>query len=126
MNKIEAVFDQSKYNTVQRNQLTLLKELINEKLTIGHLGGLYQIDSELLSFLDLLERSGYDSAVISDMNGIPSQIDNVKEFKATCMEKFAQEMNQALAEVNRIRKARTVKELIDYDFTEQKIGRAHV
>jgi hypothetical protein len=35
------------------------------------------------------------------------------------MEKFAQEMNQALAEVNRIRKARTVKELIDYDFTEQ-------
>ena len=119
MNKIEAVFDQSKYNTVQRNQLTLLKELINEKLTIGHLGGLYQIDSELLSFLDLLERSGYDSAVILDMNGIPSQIDNVKEFKATCMEKFAQEMNQALAEVNRIRKARTVKELVDYDFPEQ-------
>jgi hypothetical protein len=28
-------------------------------------------------------------------------------------------MNQALAEVNRIRNARTVKELVDYDFTEQ-------
>jgi hypothetical protein len=53
------------------------------------------------------------------MNGLPSQIDNVKEFKAMCMEKFAQEMNQALAEVNRIRNARTVKELVDYDFTEQ-------
>ena len=119
MNELETVFDKSKYNAVQRNQFNLLKELIREKLTIGHLGGLYQINSELLSFLDLLERSGYDSAVITDMNGLPSQIDNVKEFKAMCMEKFAQEMNQALAEVNRIRNARTVKELVDYDFTEQ-------
>jgi hypothetical protein len=119
MNELETVFDKSKYNAVQRNQFNLLKELIKEKLTIGHLGGLYQINSELLSFLDLLERSGYDSAVITDMNGLPSQIDNVKEFKAMCMEKFAQEMNQALAEVNRIRNARTVKELVDYDFTEQ-------
>jgi|TARA_B110000858_G_scaffold194851_1_gene250058 hypothetical protein len=119
MNELETVFDKSKYNAVQRNQFSLLKELIKEKLTIGHLGGLYQINSELLSFLDLLERSGYDSAVITDMNGLPSQIDNVKEFKAMCMEKFAQEMNQALAEVNRIRNARTVKELVDYDFTEQ-------
>jgi len=120
MNKLETVFEQSKYNTVQRNQFNLLKELIKEKLTIGHLGGLFQIDSELLSFLDLLERSGYTSAVILDMNGIPSQIDNVTEFKSQCMEKFSQEMNQSLAEVNRIRQARTVQELVNYDFTEQQ------
>jgi hypothetical protein len=119
MTDIEAVFDKSKFNTVQRNQITLVKELIKEKLIIGHLGGLYSISSELLSFLDLLERSGYDNAVIPDMNGVPTQIDNVKEFKETCMEKFAQEMNQALAEINRIRSARTVQELVDYDFTEQ-------
>lgn len=118
MTDIETVFDKSKFNTVQRNQITLLKELVNEKLTIGHLGGLYKINHELLNFLDLLERSGYDSAVIPDMNDIPNQIDNVKEFKEMCMEKFAQEMNQALAEVNRIRSARTVAELVNYDYPE--------
>jgi hypothetical protein len=119
MKELETVFDKSKYNAVQRNQINLLKELINEKLTIGHLGGLFSINSELLLQLDLLERSGYDIAVIQDMNGIPTQINNVSEFKAQCMEKYAQEMNHALAEVNRIRSARTVQELVDYDFPEQ-------
>lgn len=118
MTELETVFNKSKYNAVQRNQLNLLKELIDEKLTIGHLGGLFKIKSELLLQLDLLERSGYNVAVIQDMNGIPTQIDNVSEFKSLCMEKYAQEMNQALAEVNRIRSARTVQELVDYDFSE--------
>ena len=35
------------------------------------------------------------------------------------MEKYAQEQNQALAEMRRIRKARTVKELVEYDYPEE-------
>ena len=119
MTELETIFDKSKYTSVQRNQINLLKELINEKLTVGHLGGLFRINSELLLLLDLLERSGYDTAVVEDMNGIPTEISNVAEFKIQCMEKYAQEMNQAIAEVRRIRSARTVQELVDYDFPEQ-------
>ena len=53
------------------------------------------------------------------MNDNPTEITNIKEFKKQCMEKYAQEQNQALAEMRRIRKARTVKELVEYDFTEE-------
>jgi|TARA_B110000483_G_scaffold243166_1_gene331649 hypothetical protein len=119
MNNLDTIFDKSKYIAVQQNQLQLLKELIKEKLTVGHHGGLFYINSELLNFLDLLERSDYDSAVVDDMNGNPTEIPNVKEFKATCMEKYAQEQNNALAEIRRLRKARTVQELVQYDFNEE-------
>ena len=81
MQNIDSIFDKSKYIAVQENQIQLLKELIKEKLTVGHLGGLFLINSELLNFLDLLERSGYDSAVINDMNDNPTEITNIKEFK---------------------------------------------
>tara|TARA_B100000886_G_scaffold279457_1_gene203503 strand:+ start:1561 stop:1920 length:360 start_codon:yes stop_codon:yes gene_type:complete len=119
MENIELVFDKSKFIAVQNNQIQLLKEIIKEKLTVGHLGGLFYINSELLNFLDLLERSGYDSAVVNDMNETPVEITNITEFKKTCMEKYAQEQNQALAEMRRIRKARTVKELVEYDYPEE-------
>jgi len=119
MDNIDSIFDKSKYIAVQQNQIQLLKELIKEKLTIGHAGGLFYINSELLNFLDLLERSGYDCAVINDINDNPTEITNIKEFKIQCMEKYAQEQNQAIAEMRRIRKARTVKELVEYDFAEE-------
>tara|TARA_B100001057_G_C22587433_1_gene847601 strand:+ start:255 stop:614 length:360 start_codon:yes stop_codon:yes gene_type:complete len=119
MENIESIFDKSKFIAVQNNQVQLLKEVIKEKLTVGHLGGLFYISSELLNFLDLLERSGYDSAVVDDMNNTPIEITNITEFKKLCMEKYAQEQNQALAEMRRIRKARTVKELVDYDYPEE-------
>jgi hypothetical protein len=117
--QIETIFDKSKFLAVQQNQLQLLKEIVKEKLTVGHLGGLFLINSELLNFLDLLERSGYDSAVVDDLNGTPTEITNIAQFKKQCMEKYAQEQNQALAEINRIRKARTVQELVQYDFNEE-------
>jgi hypothetical protein len=117
---LELIFDKSKYNSIQRNQFNLLKDLIKEKLTIGHAGGLFLINSEFLSHLDLLQRKGYTVAVIQDNNGIPTQIDNVAELLDQCMEKYAQEMNQAIAEVNRIRSARTVQELVNYEFPEKK------
>ncbi len=119
MDNIDTIFDKSKYIAVQQNQIQLLKELVTEKLTVGQSGGLFLINSELLNFLDLLERSGYDTAVINDINDNPTEITNIKEFKEQCMEKYAQEQNQALAEMRRIRKARTVKELVDYDFAEE-------
>ena len=119
MDNIDTIFDKSKYIAVQQNQIQLLKELVTEKLTVGQGGGLFLINSELLNFLDLLERSGYNTAVINDINDNPTEITNIKEFKDQCMEKYAQEQNQALAEMRRIRKARTVKELVDYDFAEE-------
>ena len=54
------------------------------------------------------------------MNDNPTEITNVKEFQKQCMEKYAQEQNQALAEMRRIRKARTVKELVEYDLQKNK------
>ena len=53
------------------------------------------------------------------MNETPVEITNITEFKKMCMEKYAQEQNQALAEMRRIREARTVKELVEYDYPEE-------
>ena len=52
MENIDPIFHKSKYIAVQQNQIQLLKEVVKEKLTVGHLGGLFLINSELINFLD--------------------------------------------------------------------------
>ena len=72
------LFKQANYRQVQNRQLELLRELKDERLTIGHNGGMFNINPTLLNLLDLLERKGYETAVIDDRNNNPIEVE-VKE-----------------------------------------------
>ena len=115
MNKeTTALFKKANYRQVQNNQLQLLKELKDERLTIGYNGGMFNINPTLLNLLDLLERKGYENAVIDDRNNNPIEVE-VKTFMTSILDTYVQEQNRALAEQRKIVTARSVEEILTYD-----------
>ena len=115
MNKeTSELFKNANYRQVQNNQLQLLKELKNERLTIGYNGGLFNINPTLLNLLDLLERKNYKKAVIDDRNENLIEIE-VRPFMKLILDTYVQEQNRAQAEQQRIVTARSVEEILTYD-----------
>ena len=108
------LFNKANYRQVQNNQLQLLKELKDERLTIGYNGGMFNINPTLLNLLDLLERKGYENAVIDDRNNNPIEVE-VKTFMTSILDTYVQEQNRALAEQRKIVTARSVEEILTYD-----------
>ena len=108
------LFKKANYRQVQNNQLQLLKELKDERLTIGYNGGMFNINPTLLNLLDLLERKGYENAVIDDRNNNPIEVE-VKTFMTSILDTYVQEQNRALAEQRKIVTARSVEEILTYD-----------
>ena len=108
------LFKKANYRQVQNNQLQLLKELKDERLTIGYNGGMFNINPTLLNLLDLLERKGYENAVIDDRNNNPIEVE-VKTFMTLILDTYVQEQNRALAEQRKIVTARSVEEILTYD-----------
>ena len=105
------LFKKANYRQVQNNQLQLLKELKDERLTIGYKGGMFNINPTLLNLLDLLERKGYENAVIDDRNNNPIEVE-VKTFMTLILDTYVQEQNRALAEQRKIVTARSVEEIL--------------
>lgn len=108
------LFKKANYRQVQNNQLQLLKELKDERLTIGYNGGMFNINPTLLNLLDLLERKNYEKAVIDDRNDNPIEIE-VKPFMKLILDTYIQEQNRAQAEHKKIVTARSVEEILTYD-----------
>ena len=108
------LFKKANYRQVQNNQLQLLKELKDERLTIGYNGGMFNINPTLLNLLDLLERKGYENSVIDDRNNNPIEVE-VKTFMTLILDIYVQEQNRALAEQRKIVTARSVEEILTYD-----------
>ena len=108
------LFKKANYRQTQKNQLELLKELKQERLTIGYNGGLFDINPILINLVSVLENKKYTKAVIDDRNNNPIEIE-VKNFMKLILDTYVQEQNYYLAEHNKIVTARSVEEILTYD-----------
>lgn len=108
------LFKKANYRQTQKNQLELLKELKQERLTIGYNGGLFDINPTLINLVSVLENKKYTTAVIDDRNNNPIEIE-VKHFMKLILDTYVQEQNYYLAEYNKIVTARSVEEILTYD-----------
>ena len=108
------LFKKANYRQTQKNQLELLKELKQERLTIGYNGGLFNINPTLINLVSVLENKKYTTAVIDDRNNNPIEIE-VKHFMKLILDTYVQEQNYYLAEHNKIVTARSVEEILTYD-----------
>ena len=108
------LFKKANYRQTQKNQLELLKELKQERLTIGYNGGLFDINPTLINLVSVHENKKYTTAVIDDRNNNPIEIE-VKHFMKLILDTYVQEQNYYLAEYNKIVTARSVEEILTYD-----------
>lgn len=112
--RIEKALSYSNYRLTLQNQRENLKTKLVEKLTYAKDGGLFDINQELISFISILSEKT-DSVIILDKNKTPVQISNLTEFLEEIISRYMEVTNTYFQEYEKIRKARSVKQLIDFE-----------
>jgi hypothetical protein len=104
----------SNYRQTLAIQRKTLKEKINAKLTYGYNGGLFKIDRDLLTFVQVLLSNGRsDNVVLLDSNDNPILIQNLESFKDEIFDRYFTSTYEYLEEYTKIKSSRTVEKLLD-------------
>jgi hypothetical protein len=84
-----------------------LTERMNSRLTVTHRGGVFRVDTDLFVLLDLLEQ---DEMVILDVYDTPVLV-QIAEIRQLAKQRYAELMNEWLAEWERIKKTRRAEDV---------------
>jgi hypothetical protein len=95
-------------------QRKTLKEKIEAKLTYGFNSGLFHIDQNLLTFVEILCTKGRTTGVvILDVNENPVLIDDLEKFKDEIFSRYFETTNEYFEEYQVLKKSRSVEKLLD-------------
>lgn len=111
--RLEKALEFANYRQTLAIQLHKVKTRIEGLLIIAKNGGSFQINQELICFLDYLARTGVTQASILDRNNIPVQINNIQDFLREVTTRYFEVTNDYLQEYQKIRTARNVKSILD-------------
>ena len=95
-----------------QNQKEQLKIRAKQNLLHSTKGGVFEIDSHLITLVKTLIDSGYDEAVIPDRNFNPIKITDVEDFYEDILGRWSEVMNDYFVEYEKLKKSRTVKKVI--------------
>ena len=84
-----------------------LTERMNSRLTVTHRGGVFRVNTDLFGLLDLLEQ---DEMVILDVYDTPVLV-QIAEIQQLAKQRYAELMNEWLAEWERIKKTRRAEDV---------------
>jgi hypothetical protein len=84
-----------------------LTERMNSRLTVTHRGGVFRVNTDLFVLLDLLEQ---DEMVILDVYDTPVLV-QIAEIRQLAKQRYAELMNEWLAEWERIKKTRRAEDV---------------
>ena len=95
-------------------QKKLLKEKIESKLTYGFNGGLFHIDRNLLTFVEILCNKGRTSGiVILDTNENPVLIDNLEDFRDEIFDRYFEITKEYYGFYQKLKTNRSVEKLLE-------------
>ena len=95
-------------------QRKTLKEKIEAKLTYGFNGGLFHIDQNLLTFVEMLCNKGRTTGVILlDSNENPVLIDNLESFRDEIFSRYFEATNEYFESYQSLKKSRSVEKLLE-------------
>jgi len=95
-------------------QRKTLKEKIEAKLTYGFNNGLFRINQNLLTFVEILCTKGRTAGVvILDVNENPVLIDDLEKFKDEIFSRYFETTNEYFEEYQVLKKSRSVEKLLD-------------
>jgi hypothetical protein len=88
-----------------------LKERMQSRLTVTHRGGVFSVDTDLFVLLDLYEDDGWnDEMILLDAYDTPVMV-NRAELRSTAKQRYAELMNEWLAEWNKLKKVRKAEDV---------------
>ena len=112
--QLKQALDFANYQQTFSIQRKILKEKIEAKLTYGFNGGLFHIDQNLLTFVDMLCNNGRTSGVvILDSNNNPVLIDDVTLFKDEIFSRYFESTTEYYEKFSSLKKSRSVEKLLE-------------
>lgn len=112
--QLKAALDFAHYQQTFSIQKKILKEKTESKLTYGYNGGIFYIDRNLLTFVDMLINKGRTSGVvILDINQNPVLLDNLESFRDEIFSRYFEVTNEFFEQYQKIKKARSVEKLLE-------------
>ena len=106
--------DFANYQQTFSIQKKTLKERSEAKLTYGTNGGIFRIDRDLLTFVEILITKGrIRSVVLLDINENPILIDDLTVFRDQIFDRYFQVTNEYFEHYQNIKKSRSVEKLLD-------------
>jgi hypothetical protein len=114
--RLTQALDFANYQQTLSIQTKQLKEKNDARMTIGFNGGIFKIDRSLITFVQMLiDQDRLENVPILDSNQNPILINNLNDFRDEILDRYFSSMNEFYFEYQKIKKARTVKKLVDYE-----------
>ena len=110
--RLKKALEFSNYQHTFVSKQKLLKEKVETKLTFGYNSGVFRIDRELLTFIEIISSKGRDSIVLLDINNSPILIANLEEFKSEIFDRYFEATNEYHLEYEKLKKSRSVEKLL--------------
>lgn len=112
--QLKKALDFANYKQTFSIQRKALKEKIDAKLTYGFNGGLFRIDRNLITFVEILCANNRTSGVVLlDANENPILIDDLIAFKDEIFSRYFEATNEYFEQYQSLKKSRSVEKLLD-------------
>jgi hypothetical protein len=112
--QLKAALDFANFRQSFSIQQKTLKEKIQAKLTYGFNGGIFKINQELISFVQvLLDKGRKTGVVLLDQNDNPVLVDDLNKFQDEIMDRYFTATNEYLEAWQQLKKSRSVEKLLD-------------
>ena len=82
-------------------------------LQIGHNGGIFQIDPQLIQLIKFLIDDGRSMHPILDFNENPIMIEDLEEFYTKITGRYSEALNEYYFDYEKLKQARDTKAVID-------------
>lgn len=112
--RLQKALEFSNYQETVNTQKKLLKERVKSNLMYGCNGGIFYIDTSLLTFIQSLITLGrIDNVVLLDSNETPVMIEDLNVFKDEIYDRYFCSVQEYFNEYEKIKKSRSIEKLLN-------------
>jgi len=112
--RLEKALEFANYRTTLSMQKRNIRARMQVLQTLHYKGGSFIADELTISFVNTLIQLTKTSAIIIDIKDNPIEIDDLSDFQSLLIEAYAQASNEYKVQMDKIKKARNIKKIMDW------------
>ena len=113
--RLERALDFSNFRLTLHNQKQSAKQRAENMLQVQYGNSLFKADQTLINFVKTMKDEEYSPFVVNDVHDNPVQIDDSEIFLEKLISAYASTMNEYIISHEKIKKARNIKRLVEWE-----------
>lgn len=118
--RLDQALDFSNFRNILLTRQKNLKVLMGNKLTLVYNNGVFKVDKDLISFIDVLIKAKRSEFIFIDSNDIPVLIEDIDDFREKVFSKYESALYQYFKSYQKLSEARDIRKVIDWDEDEDE------